>query len=284
MLKHIIKGFKQSVELKRRIKRRHSIFWQDELAEDIRNIPMNEADHLHKWQDGDNWQRKLSNKFNAREFAKMNGCKVPDLYWKGSDIDAFDFSTLPPHYVIRPTIGHSSKMVFVMAEGKNLFDSKEYTPEQIKQVLRDEVANNGKLEFLIEEFLKNEKNEYGILTDFKFFCFNGEIATIMVINRLSPNTGFASFYDEHWNRMEMMQLNYPQAETQQAPACLADMVTCVKNLSRAYGIFVRIDFYATYKGCVFGEFTPTPSMGTKFTRHGKKRLLSYWDNYCKGQI
>ncbi|MFA6084309.1 ATP-grasp fold amidoligase family protein [Mucilaginibacter sp.] len=284
MLKRIIIDFKKSVELKRRIKFRHKTFWKDEIAEEIRNVKMSAKDSLQKWQDIIHWQRKLSNKLNAREFARMHGCRVPDLYWKGRDIHNINFSGLPSNFVIRPTVGHSSKLVFVMANGTNLFDNKQYSPLQITQLLSEALSENENLEFLIEEFLKNENGQYGILTDYKFFCFNGEIATIMVINRLSPNSGFASFYDEHWNEMETVQMNYPQAETQKAPLCLADMVSCVKKLSKAYGIFVRIDFYATYKGCVFGEFTPTPSMGTKFTRYGKEQLLNYWDTYCKGLI
>ncbi|TSD67382.1 hypothetical protein FFF34_008315 [Inquilinus sp. KBS0705] len=284
MLKQIIIDFKKSVELKRRIRFRHKTFWKVDNAEEIRNIKMSAEDSLPKWRDTTHWQRKLSNKHNAREFAKMNGCQVPDLYWKGRNIQNLDFSALPANYVIRPTVGHSSNLVFVMADGTNLFDNKQYSPSKIVDVLSQALIANEHLEFLVEEFLRSENDQYSILTDYKFFCFNGKIATIMVINRLSPNSGFASFYDENWNEMETVQKNYPKAKTQEPPNCLGDMISNVKKLSKAYGIFVRIDFYATLKGSVFGEFTPTPSMGTKFTLYGKNQLLNYWDNYCKGLI
>jgi hypothetical protein len=62
------------------------------------------------------------------------------------------------------------------------------------------------------------------------------------------------------------------------------MLDQAKRLSRAYEIFVRIDFYATDNGAVFGEFTPTPSMGGGPTKFGQKLLMFYWDKYCNSKI
>jgi hypothetical protein len=62
------------------------------------------------------------------------------------------------------------------------------------------------------------------------------------------------------------------------------MLTQVKSLSKEYGIFCRIDFYATPKGPVFGEFTPTPFKGKYFTVRGEKLFIHYWDKYCNGKI
>ena len=78
--------------------------------------------------------------------------------------------------------------------------------------------------------------------------------------------------------------NYPLGEVQQPPKCLSEMIECARRLSKAYEIFCRIDFYATDKGAVFGEFTPTPAVGNGFTPNGDKLLADYWDRYCKGSI
>jgi hypothetical protein len=223
MFDRIIHYFRNQGQFSKRIKKRYETFWHDSQAEQIRNMPMSQHDCIEKWKAAPYWQRKLSNKYNAREFAQMHGCKVSDLYWKGADIDNLDFSKLPPYYVIRPT-------------------------------------------------------------DYKFYCFNGEIACLYVINRLSPKSGFGAFYDENWNLVKKVQFNYPPKLNQQAPACFKEMVKTAKILSKSYGMFVRIDLYATRKGCVFGEFTPTPSMGMNFTSFGKKLMLSYWDKYCNGYI
>jgi len=267
-----------------RIRARHKTFWSDPMAEKIRNEKMHETYPLERWMDVPHWQRKLSNKFNAREFAKMNGCLVPDLYWKGADIDSIDFSALPSHYVIRPTIGHSSNLVYLMEHDLNLFDNKNYTPEEIKSNLKKAIQDLPDLEFLFEEFLQTEKGEYKVPNDYKFLCFRGEIASIVVIDRISPKVGFSHFYDEQWRKMKKLHFLYPGKEEQEPPLCFNEMLAQAKALSKSYGIFIRLDFYATNKGPVFGEFTPTPALGKNFTPYGKKLLLKYWDKYCPGLI
>ena len=267
-----------------RIRDRHKQFWQDPQAETVRNTLMDAEDCIEKWKDVANWQRKLSNKYNSREFAGKHGCKVAALIWKGRDIDTIDFKNLPENYVIRPTIGHSANLVFLMKKDYNLFDKKTYTTAQIKESLKTAIASNDKLEFLVEEFLKNEQGQNEILKDYKVYSFNGEIACIWVINRLSPKSGTGSFYDENWNPLKIVNKIYPNGELEQPPKCLKEMIKQAKILSKAYEIFVRIDFYATDKGCVFGEFTPTPGMGTCTTKYGQKLLISHWDKYCTGKI
>ncbi len=269
----------------KRIRKRHYIYWNTPDAESVRNQRLFAKDDIGKWKDAALWQRKLSNKANAKEFAVKVGAKVADLYWRGKDLDAINFDALPSHYVIRPTIGHSSGLVFVMDHGTNLFDKISYTPEEIRNVLKQASSENPHLEFLFEEFLKNESGEYGIPDDYKFMCFNGEIASVGLINRLGPHLGFETYYDLDWNKLPAMNFSYPEPELKPVkPACWNEMVKQVKSLSKAYEVFVRIDFYATDKGAVFGEFTPTPSRGRNFTPYGKKRLLEYWDKYCKDMI
>ena len=284
ILKNIYRMVRDSGEFPARIRARHKIFWSDPLAEEIRNDKMNESDPLEKWMDVPHWQRKLSNKFNAREFAKMQGCQVPDLYWKGRDVDSIDFSSLPEHYVIRPTIGHSANFVYLMKNGLNLFDNKTYTPDEIKQDLKNAIAGVAHLEFLFEEFVQTEAGEYRIPNDYKFWCFRGVIASIAVIDRVSPKLGYSHFYDENWQKMKKIHFKYPGKEELQPPLCFNEMLMHAKKLSTAYGIFVRLDFFATNKGPVFGEFTPTPAMGKSFTPYGKKLLLNYWDKYCPGLV
>jgi hypothetical protein len=284
MFKFITQFIRNTGRFPARIRKRHKIFWSDPEAETIRNTLMDQSVPINQWQDVPNWQRKLSNKFNAREFAKLNGCQVPDLYWKGRNIDEVDFDSLPAYYVIRPTIGHSSKNVFVMDNGLNLFDQKLYTPELIRAQLKESISKHPKLEFLFEEFVRTEDGRYAIPNDYKFLCFNGEVASIVVIDRVSPKMGYSHFYDENWNRMKKLHYRYPGKEDLIKPECFDRMLTQAKHLSKAYGIFIRLDFYATNKGPVFGEFTPTPGMGKNFTPYGKNLLLNYWDKHCPGLI
>jgi len=275
---------KRNEDFSERIKRRHTTFWKTPNAEKVRNTIMNANDSIEKWQDVKNWQRKLSNKYNSREFAAKYNCKVAELYWKGRDNNNIHFTNIPMQYVIRPTIGHSSGLVFLIDNSLNLMDGKTYQPQEIKEILGKALQENSHLEFLIEEFVRNEKGEYKIPDDYKFYMFNGQISSIQVINRFGRSKGLNTWYDENWNEMISITSNYERGQVQQAPLCLPEMIAYAKKLSVEYKIFARIDFYATDKGAVFGEFTPTPALGKGFTPEGNKLLSKYWDKYCNGLI
>jgi len=267
-----------------RIQKRHQEFWKVPDAEKIRNTIMEAHDPIEKWKDIKNWQRKLSNKYNAREFAKKHNCTVAELYWKGRDYNTINFNDLPENYVIRPTTGHSCGLVFLMKNSQNLLDGKTYSHEEIRKILAAALLENENLAFLIQEFVKTEDGLHNIPDDFKFYMYEGEVCCIQVINRLNRSEGFTSWYDENWHFISNLTINYPEGKEQNAPKYLTEMIAAAKRLSTAYEIFCRIDFYATDKGAVFGEFTPTPALGKGFTPAGDKLLASYWDKFCKGKI
>lgn len=271
-------------EFSKRIKHRHATFWNAADAEQVRNTIMQATDPIEQWQDVVNWQRKFSNKYNSREFAKLHDCRVAKLYWKGRDINQLTFAELPDQYVIRPTIGHSCGLVFLMNKSVNLLDKQNYTESLIKAKLTEALAKNPRVEFLIEEFLQTENGEYKIPIDYKFYFFNGHLATIQVINRVTITTGNTYFYDEHWQALPNVNTNFPRGAYQDPPLCLAEMIAQAKKLSEAYQIFVRVDFYATNQGAVFGEFTPTPAVGDYFTSYGDRLLVDYWNKYCPQMI
>lgn len=277
-------------EFKRRIRVRHLIFWNNNNKSPLMNkeeMPLLFAeDPIEKWKAAPNWQRLLSNKHNSREFAKKYGCRVPGRYWRGKEYQTIDFDGLPHNYVIRPTTGHSSCMVFLMQGNLNLLDGLSYSKEEILSKLSMASSQNPQLEFLFEEFLSTDKGEFKIHDDYKVYTFNGEVACIRVINRRGPSEGTYVYYDEDWNVMPSIRGKdkYSEGVYQPPPACLNEMLSFAKTLSKAYEIFVRVDLYATPLGAVFGEFAPTPYVGDGYTNAGSKFLIKLWDTHCKGLI
>jgi hypothetical protein len=241
-------------------------------------------DPIQKWRDAHHWQRKLSNKKNAREFAKKHDCEVPVLFWCGRDINEIEFNNLPDQFVLKPTIGHSSRHVYVIDKGVNLLDKSSYSGKGLSKIMAAQLEQHANLEFLIEEFVRTEQGDYKIPINYKFHTFNGVIAGINVINRAGPKEGFMRAYDENWNLIKDISNDFPKGPYQDPPACLSEMIKQAKTLSRAYQIYVRLDFFATHKGAIFGEFTPTPSVGNYFTRAADKKFINYWDKNCKGMI
>ena len=277
-------------EFTKRIRHRYTTFWRDDFQNNVALLPlMHTEDPISQWKASANWQRLLENKHNSRAFAEKMNCRVPELYWQGKDPGRLDFDGLPNRYVIRPAVGHSAKSVYLMEGNINMLDGGTYSKDEIKEALQKAAAGNPNVLFLCEEFLADERGTYRIPDDYKFYMFNGELACIQVINRFGPRQegvkGTVRFYDEHWNAVKTIRKSaYAEGQLQPAPACLPEMISYAKKLSKEYQIFVRVDLYATQKGAVFGEFCPTPARGYGFTPFGNKLLVNMWDRYCKGLI
>lgn len=277
--------FNPEKEFTRRIHKRYYIFWEGtKLIK--QELPLLKAsDGWETWRSYPIWQRILNNKSNSREFAKKLGCKVPDLYWKGNAPDNIKFDQFPRNYVVRPTLGTNSRMVFLIKNGINLFDGLAYSPNDIIGKIKKANQENVPQDYLVEEFLPRENGEIAIHDDFKFYMFNGEIACIQLINRFSPKSGTVRYYNEDWQILpNLKKSSYEEGVYQDPPHCFEEMKSFAKILSKAYVLFVRIDFYATGKGAVFGEFAATPSHGIGYTPSGSKYLINYWNKYCKGMI
>ncbi|CAN5800780.1 hypothetical protein BH24DEI2_BH24DEI2_06580 [soil metagenome] len=269
-----------------RIQERHRTFWTEPHrgihdAETCCNELLTRDDPFTTWHCCPLWQRKLSNKWNAREFAAKVGCQVPDLYWHGRGVANLDFATLPSHYVVRPTLGHSSKGIFVMADGTNLLDGNAYSENELKKQLAEIATQDPRVTILLEEFVKSEDGEYRLPTDYKLLMFDGRVGAVGAIRRLSRKNVKKRYYTESWGQFSE-PIIVPTADKVRddivaPPRCLPDILVDAKRLSKAYGTFVRLDFYATDRGSVFGEFTPTPALGRNFTDFASRHFLELWE-------
>ncbi|MBE9586641.1 hypothetical protein IM792_19485 [Mucilaginibacter sp. JRF] len=267
-----------------RIKRRHKAFWQSAGAEELRNTPIQNFASLDDLRSQPHWQRILSNKANASRFAAMYGCQTPTIYWQGRNVNDIDFNAIPAQFVIKPTVGHSCNNVFLINNGYNYMDKRYYTRRELLVEMEQTLAENPLTEILIEEFLTCEQGEYRIPVDYKLHAFNGEIARIEAIHRIGPREGTVNVYDKYWSPKENIGKKYVNALDATPPKCIAQIISQANVLSKAYQIYVRIDFYATSRGAVFGEFTPTPGIGVGFTKNADRLFTYYWDEYCKGMI
>lgn len=100
------------------------------------------------------------------------------------------------------------------------------------------------------------------LSDYKFFCFNGEPKYCQVI-RDRHNKESIDFYDMNWRHQEFVGLN-PVASNGinpvPQPLLLDDMICICHKLSKNMK-FVRIDMYVIDNRIYFGEITFYPASG-----------------------
>ncbi len=224
------------------------------------------------------WQRTLHNKWNAREFARKHGCRVPALYWCGRRIGALRFDSLPGHFVIRPTWGTGRGGVHVMADGRDLLHERAYTPEQLVAEVRREQGRVSRYPILVEEFVETEAGDQVLPLEFKCYTFGATIAAIQVIQR-NGRQAWTWFYTPAWEPFDdPMTTKVPQGPGSiDPPRCLDEIVANAKALGTAYGTFVRVDFFATERGCVFGEFSGSPAAGQQFTDFADRYFGELWD-------
>ncbi len=136
---------------------------------------------------------------------------MPDLYWHGRDLSTLDFASLPPHYVLRPTLGHSSKDVFVMAEGVNLMNGRVYREQELKKQLAKIIAQDPGISILVEEFVRSEDGRYRLPTDYKLQMFGGKVGSVGAMRRLSRHTTKKRSYTETWEPLSE-PINVPTAQ------------------------------------------------------------------------
>ncbi len=132
---------------------------------------------------------------------------------------------------------------------------------------------------LVQEFVRTEAGEYRIPIDYKFHMFRGKIGAILALvpgrTRNSEETT-RTYFTEDWQRTTEPIYFAPEGSEREPPACFKEMKQVARALGAAYETYVRVDLYATDKGCVFGEFTAVPGMGRKITAFGD----TYFEKLC----
>lgn len=241
----------------------------------------------HDWWKGKKlvWQKKLSAKIAGRDFVEQLGMKVPELYWKGDDFqDIPPFQQLPSKFVLKPEKGWSSNNVYCMKEGEDILTHKSYDRSALITALtNDEFVSENKPTIMIEELLEPEEKQHsdGLPRDFKFYCFGEEIAMIHVALRKSEihkEKNEHHYYTPDFRIMKQKIMEKRDQGTMpiERPDCWDEMVEAVQAIGRELGIYMRIDMFATTRGAVFGEFTPTPHGGSGYSEVADKYLGSFW--------
>ena len=130
---------------------------------------------------------------------------------------------------------------------------------------------------IIAEEYKTDSIGSEELTDYKFFCFNGNVDSVMVCyDRASGNTKYY-FFDTEWElkRINKRGRDAPDGFSLPRPACLSRMVDIASAISKGIP-FVRVDLYQSNNMVLFGEITLYPQSG--FDRNYLQETNEYFGN------
>jgi hypothetical protein len=276
----------------KRIQKRYQLWWGPIQSYGIggwkqrlhrrkeRFIYRDKSDPQSAWHCCAFWQRSLANKWNAWQFVQGYGCRVSKLYWSGRWIASLPFASLPDNYVIRPYYGHSRRNVLAIASAVDLLGGTSYSAAELRQHLIKTLGRFSRVPVLVHEFVRTESGEYTVPIEYQ--CHVGEtVGAVQVIERqVGGGPTRNRFYSPAWEPFsDKMRARLPFGQYMDPPRCLDDILNTVRTLGKTYGTYVRIDGFATDRGCVFGEFTPTPARGANFTPYADEYLGALWEEH-----
>lgn len=183
------------------------------------------------------------------------------IFDRAEDID---FDVLPEQFVVKDTLGGGGNSVIVVRR-KSETDLEALRGELAKWLQQPHNIRDGgrewpyysgqKRRIIIEEFLAQPE---GDLTDYKFFCFNGEceLFFIRTVVENDHDAGEMAYYDGHKNYLPNVGVDYYKAAKveMQLPAEIDEMLRIARELSKDFP-HVRVDLYNVDGRIVFGELT-----------------------------
>ena len=180
-----------------------------------------------------------------------------------------DWDTLPNQFVLKTTHSGGSNGVIICRD-KRTFDTGEAVSKLNESLKSDIYSTFREWPYkdvprrVIAEQLICEQHNQGQqdLTDYKFFCFNGEPEYCQVIRNRSQ-TMTIDFYDMEWKHQEFIGLHPVMTNGLHPVTCpihINDLRTICMKLAKDIP-FVRIDFYVLDNREYFGELTFYPASG-----------------------
>jgi len=226
----------------------------------------------------------LENKVNAHKVVKNLNVQVPKLYFVLDKIDNLYNIKLPQNCVIKFNNLACSNGIIIRKNNsflkyKNIKEVVDYLKkfENIKPVGQKSI-HNIKQKIMVEELLEPSDNS-NILYDVKCFCFYGQVKYIHIINPKNRNISYM------FNTKGLREFIYTKDELQRnknikKPKYFFDIIKkaniVASHLTKDYAL--RIDFYSTTKGPMFGEFTFNPNAGNGLSERGNKLLGQFLKN------
>lgn len=204
---------------------------------------------------------KFVDKFTAKEeVAKIIGKEyiIPTIGIY-DNFDEIDFNTLPDQFVIKCT--HDCASVIICRD-KTKFDIDK-ARKKINAALkvkyygrntREWAYSQIKPRIIVEKFMKDKNSDD--ITDYKFFCFNGEPKVMYISVGLENHaTASISFADMNYNLLDIERADYKALDKlPPKPKTFEQMKTLARKLSKGFPQ-VRVDLYEINGKLYFGELT-----------------------------
>lgn len=205
-------------------------------------------------------------KYDVREYVKSKGLEnilIP-CYGVYDSIDEVDWDALPNQFVMKDTLGGGGTSVIIVKD-KSKTSIKELKSRAAawtsidahrKDAGREWPYYSGKNHRIIFEKYIDSNSDEGGLIDYKFFCFNGNIACVYVIaDRELSNGAGVGIYDPNFKKLDVLRVDEkPLKRFVKKPENYEKLKKIAESLSLDFPE-ARIDLYDIGGEIRFGEIT-----------------------------
>ena len=178
--------------------------------------------------------------------------------------DDINFESLPNQFVLKCNHDSGSIVVCLDKQKFNITEAKSFLEKCLANnyyiASREWPYKNVERRIIAEPYMKDDNNP--LLTDYKFYCFNGEPKVLYVSYGLADHdTAFISYMTLDWKPAPFHRPDFQEyTEFPPRPQSFDKMIEIAKTLSTDMP-FVRVDFYEINKKPYFSEMTFFPGDG-----------------------
>ena len=178
------------------------------------------------------------------------------IYENANDID---FDSLPDQFVLKCSHDSGSSIVCV---DKSVFNKKTAISKLNKHLKmnyyykdREWPYKDIKPRIIVEKYMYDDHCRTERIHDYKFFCFNGKVDSVLVCTGRDSNLNYY-YFTPNWDflRWDVDTQYLPQGFTLPQPENLSEMITIAEKLSSKVN-HVRVDLYNISGKIYFGEYT-----------------------------
>lgn len=219
-----------------------------------------------------------SDKLGVRDYVKSKGYEyiLNDLYGSYDNVDEISFDNLPQEFALKCTHGCAYNIICKDKNTLNVSDAKKqlgkWLNERYGYATQELHYTKIPPRIICEKYLCEDGK---MPIDYKFFCFNGKVRSILVCSERETTLKF-NWFNTKWEEQLFSKASYRSKEEIHPPKELDEMLKIAETLSKDFP-FVRVDLYNPKGRIIFGELTFTPACccAPYFSEEGLTRLGSY---------
>lgn len=215
-----------------------------------------------------------ADKYRVREYVEKCGCgqylNVLLGVWK--DPNEINFDTLPSKFVLKANNGCGTVLIVNDKTQLNIPKTKKILQNWIRRPYGYRNSQRHYLNIdrciIAEKLIENDGASKLIsprsLIDYKIWCINGEVESILVVFNRHNSFHNVKLFDSNWNELPQFVRAKAKPETDveiPKPDCLKELLDACRKLSAPFSE-VRVDFYIINNRPIFGELTFSAGFGS----------------------